>query len=292
MNNILRKTCLGIITAGLFTATAAANSDIPQNAVQVTDPVELQAMGLPAGLAESVYRVNNGEPTATTKSNFGPNSSYTAIPGTAFQRSTYEIGGGFGSKESFADTLGCKPIADSQRGFFDAPVILPSGVQLTRVESIGRDGGATSNVGTTLWRRCYAGADAQPIVDLASHSSGLADTPGAFLLGTDLLTPETINNKECNYYLHVSLSSCAAGFTETLNRVVLHWNRQIAPAPATPTFFDVPQTHQFYQGVEALAGSGITGGCGGGNYCPDDFISRGQMAAFLSRAMGLHFADH
>jgi hypothetical protein len=34
----------------------------------------------------------------------------------------------------------------------------------------------------------------------------------------------------------------------------------------------------------------FTAGCGGGNYCPDAPLTRGQMAAFLSKALGLHFA--
>jgi hypothetical protein len=41
---------------------------------------------------------------------------------------------------------------------------------------------------------------------------------------------------------------------------------------------------------EALLAAGITGGCGGGAYCPDSPVTRGQMAVFLSRALGLHFA--
>ena len=32
-------------------------------------------------------------------------------------------------------------------------------------------------------------------------------------------------------------------------------------------------------------------GCGSGNYCPDANLTRGQMAVFLSKAMGLHFPN-
>ena len=39
--------------------------------------------------------------------------------------------------------------------------------------------------------------------------------------------------------------------------------------------------------IEQLSNEGITGGCGGGNYCPDNPVSRGQMAAFLVRTFGL-----
>jgi hypothetical protein len=36
--------------------------------------------------------------------------------------------------------------------------------------------------------------------------------------------------------------------------------------------------------IDRLATSGITGGCGGGRFCPDSPVTRGQMAAFLRRA--------
>jgi len=64
----------------------------------------------------------------------------------------------------------------------------------------------------------------------------------------------------------------------------------VSAAPASATFGDVPTTHVFHRFIEALVDAGITAGCGGGNYCPDNPVTRGQMAVFLSRALGLHFA--
>jgi hypothetical protein len=51
------------------------------------------------------------------------------------------------------------------------------------------------------------------------------------------------------------------------------------------TFSDVPVTHWAYDYIETLAASGITGGCGNGKYCPDDSVSRAQMAVFLERGI-------
>jgi S-layer homology domain len=64
---------------------------------------------------------------------------------------------------------------------------------------------------------------------------------------------------------------------------------QVSPAPGAATFGDVPTGHPFFQFVEALAASGITAGCGNGNFCPDAPLTRGQMAVFLSKALGLHW---
>jgi hypothetical protein len=49
-------------------------------------------------------------------------------------------------------------------------------------------------------------------------------------------------------------------------------------------FADVPSTDSFCGFIERMADDGITGGCGGGNFCPNDPVTRGQMAVFLVAA--------
>jgi len=58
------------------------------------------------------------------------------------------------------------------------------------------------------------------------------------------------------------------------------------PPPCTGSVFpDVPCTGgPFDPWIEELAGLGITGGCGGGNYCPNNTVTRQQMAVFLLKA--------
>jgi len=58
-----------------------------------------------------------------------------------------------------------------------------------------------------------------------------------------------------------------------------------APPPCTGVFADVPCPGQFADWIEALAAEGITGGCGGGNYCPSSPVRRDQMAVFLLKAL-------
>jgi len=58
------------------------------------------------------------------------------------------------------------------------------------------------------------------------------------------------------------------------------------PPPATGTVFaDVPQDGFFAAWIEELASLEITGGCGGGNYCPDATVTRAQMAIFLLKTL-------
>ena len=55
----------------------------------------------------------------------------------------------------------------------------------------------------------------------------------------------------------------------------------VPPACVTPLFADVPCSSPFARWVNELARRSITGGCGGGNYCPQNPVSRDQMAVFL-----------
>jgi hypothetical protein len=79
--------------------------------------------------------------------------------------------------------------------------------------------------------------------------------------------------------------------SDSFNGFQISFHRIVSPAPASATFNDVPTGHPFFQFIEALAASGITGGCGNGNYCPDAPLTRGQMAVFLSKALGLHWPN-
>lgn len=60
--------------------------------------------------------------------------------------------------------------------------------------------------------------------------------------------------------------------------------------PPGGTFVDDDQS--VHEGaIEAIADEGITSGCGGERYCPRSAVTRGQMAAFLVRALGLPATD-
>jgi len=51
------------------------------------------------------------------------------------------------------------------------------------------------------------------------------------------------------------------------------------------SFTDVPVSDGAYRFVETIFHSGITAGCGGGNYCPASNVSRWQMAVLIAKAM-------
>ncbi len=72
-----------------------------------------------------------------------------------------------------------------------------------------------------------------------------------------------------------------AAFTESLspNAISKTWTLHIGDS-----FLDVPRSNQFYRLIENLFHHGVTGGCGGANYCPNGTVTRAQMAVFLLKA--------
>jgi hypothetical protein len=58
------------------------------------------------------------------------------------------------------------------------------------------------------------------------------------------------------------------------------------PSACAGRFTDVPATDPFCGFIERLAADGITGGCTATQFCPNDPVSRGQMAVFIEAALG------
>jgi hypothetical protein len=63
-----------------------------------------------------------------------------------------------------------------------------------------------------------------------------------------------------------------------------------APPAASSFFGDVPVTGKEWMEpwIIQFANEGITTGCGGGNYCPENNVTRAEMAVFIGRAYHLY----
>jgi hypothetical protein len=71
-----------------------------------------------------------------------------------------------------------------------------------------------------------------------------------------------------------------AQLSESLsNGVAVVWTMHIGAS-----FADVPSTNQFYASIENVFHNQVTAGCGSGNYCPGDSVTRAQMAVYLLKA--------
>jgi hypothetical protein len=173
--------------------------------------------------------------------------------------------------------------------WFDVDVAdLPAGAQLVGLQLEACDTNATGHVNATLFRRTSpAGGN----TSVGSVTTGDAPTPGCVFVGSasNLPAGEFVNNATSSYFIRAELS--ATNNTTTLGAVRVFYRLRVSPAPGSATFGDVPTSNPFFAFVEALVASGITGGCGGGNFCPDSPLTRGQMAVFLATALGLHFPN-
>lgn len=55
--------------------------------------------------------------------------------------------------------------------------------------------------------------------------------------------------------------------------------------PSTPYFADVPSTDPFFSYIQKMAQVGITNGCSATDFCPNDVLTRGQIAVFDMRGL-------
>jgi S-layer homology domain len=175
------------------------------------------------------------------------------------------------------------PVAGSGYGSVGIPVHLPTGVLITEVIV-----------------NYYDTATVEPTVELIAVTPtglvlplGLVDFP-EFSGGDNTVSlslgGHVVENTN-SYSLLVRLNTESESAYNALYSISLGYQLQVSPPPATATFNDVPTSHPFFQYIEALAASGITGGCGSGNYCPDNPVTRGQIAVFIAKALGLHFPN-
>ena len=177
-------------------------------------------------------------------------------------------------------------------GQHEAQFQLPNGALMSVLRCFFNDtnAGLDGNVG--MWRQYLdTNTNSPGIVNLANVSSaGATGYQDVFATPTQntFQSRSGTGFNELNMYTLIA-NLPAATPTVALRGCRIFYNRQIAPAPATATFTDVPVGSQFFAEVEALSRSGITSGCAVGQFCPTGTLTRLQMAAFLARALGLHW---
>ena len=176
-------------------------------------------------------------------------------------------------------------------GNFDCPMNLPAGAKIRRLDVVAYD---ASDAGAVLGTFVHC-----PDVDILpscpgtglASSSGTASAPFTGVISVDASASNVTVDKTAELYFArvlLGVNDPSLRFRE----VNVYYQLQVStPAPGTQTFGDVPPTNLYYKGIEALAASGITGGCGNGNFCPNGYVTRGEIAAFFARALGLHFPN-
>jgi hypothetical protein len=141
----------------------------------------------------------------------------------------------------------------------------------------------------------------QMAVFLLKGKHGLCYTPPACTPGffTDVPCPSTFANWIQAMATEGITGGCGGGAFCPQNPVrrdqmavfllkAEHGSSYVPPACTPPgVFLDVPCPGTFTNWIDQLATENITGGCGGGNYCPSSANTRGQMAVFITKTFNL-----
>jgi Tol biopolymer transport system component len=115
--------------------------------------------------------------------------------------------------------------------------------------------------------------------------SPFVDVPAGHLFGVEIawLAEEGIT-KGCNPPTNDRF--CPSDFV-TRGQMAAFLNRALGLPSTSQDFFRDDQASIFEEDINRLRAADITRGCADDEFCPDDFVTRGQMAAFLNRALGL-----
>jgi len=288
----MRSGSLSCVVSVLVVLTAAslASAEPPDyELVQITDPTELAERGL--GLDATIYKVVRlgAQHDAGEQPEFGVDrADYSPMMSTAFMAAN-----SLGSWATSATDTGIFCQNTGSYMWYDAQILAPTGAALQGVRTWVWDSHVTENVQMWVWEHCqppYAAGtpSTTELLDL-QVSNGSAGNYSGY---SDIAPDRRINNLDCVLRVRVRLGDSDGdcnGSSIRLQKARAQWKRQISPAPGTATFNDVPTHHIFFQHIEALVDSGITAGCGGGSFCPNATLSRGEMAVFLAKGLGLHW---
>ena len=166
--------------------------------------------------------------------------------------------------------------SDSSGHHYFANLSVPAGVV---IDTIGLESASTATgelTATLFWANVSGETHGIAAIANTPHSFDTDYTASPLGLGL----AKNVHNEFVLDVYQVPNSQPLFGWVE------IWWRRQVSSAPATASFNDVPTSHPFFQFIEALKASGITGGCQASPplYCPDGSLTRGQMAVFVIRA--------
>jgi hypothetical protein len=200
-----------------------------------------------------------------------------------------------------ADGYLYKADSNSPGRHFYASFKLPDGAEITQICLYARNEEAAldSVAAAARWIKLAPGGQAPGQDTVPGSNVGTTFNFGYGVVCTDPMSyvfhddVDVDHDGNVEHLSHRLDAHLLAGSTPALGGVRITWHRQFSPAPGAATFGDVPTDHPFFAFVEALAASGITGGCNAEppQYCPDASLTRGQMAVFLAKALGLHWPN-
>jgi subtilisin family serine protease len=252
-------------SAGVLVVAAAGNSssNIEQDPNQVLTPGGLDFDNIITTAATTrndtlasfsawgPTQVDIGGPGEEILTTSGP-SGYTEVDGTSFSSPT--VAGAAAIFLSLHPTAApTTTIAFLLEGAREAPDLISKTVS-----------GATLDIGATLGLSPFIDSWESIYVDDISWISAEGITTGCNPPANTLYCPEGL----------LTRGQMAAFLVKALGL-----------NPTATNFFSDDDGTLFESDIDKLAAAGITSGCGVEAFCPDDLVTRGQMAAFITRAL-------
>lgn len=277
-----QKTVLAFATIATCALTTAARGEDP---VPITDPQALVAMGF-APTIKNVYafpdRLNQPLRPGDEAEEYwgGSTSGFSTYVGQEFKPETAVAGAAMWTSQFDAGDI--RP-GNGDRAFLVQLTDVPNGARLQALRWWAFDTNTTADIIFRVEQICQPHLVAGPAVITVLGTQSTLGSAGN--QSGELILNVPVDVRTCVYRVWVGFG--VADPTQVLYKVRAQWLRQVSPAPPTARFLDVPTAHPFFRFIEALAASGITGGCSGNQFCPDSPVTRGQMAVFLSTALGL-----
>ena len=254
-----RLTILGLIAAMMFFFKPA-----------ITQGEELAGVEPETPLEEEVFE--------TYEETAGLNYQYTWVPASDF-----EVGWTGNMIMGFDETTLAMYRYSGSTGTNGvvANIRLPSGAYLYQIQYYYKDTSGSA-LDFFAYRVPYNGTIASMITTAHSVNGGTVANC------TVNSAYRTIANRNYLYYVWVNFN--ATGKDLELRGARLYWKRQIRPGLSHP-FTDIGHLPTLWQdSIAALKASGITSGTTATTYSPDANLTRGQMAVFLAKALGLYWA--
>jgi hypothetical protein len=173
--------------------------------------------------------------------------------------------------------------------FLVAGVHLPTGSELDGIE-LEVCGDTSTGSSVTAAAAVFVCANTSSTCDFQPYGvyhayDGNNDGCGVFL--GEIIPHVVLDNLAFSYVVRVDLSDPTLAATLSFRAVRIFYRRGVAADPAGQTFADVPPGSPYHRYAELLAQMEISAGCGNGNFCPDDPVTRGQLTMLLAKALGL-----
>jgi hypothetical protein len=301
MTRTTRSGALGIAVAAV---ASVIFGQVPgSERIPISDPARLEALGFPrdarnvflwskADLAGGRDAAAREEPR--TPDTWGTNDGFSTIMNYQLQAKNYaadETQAYILYHQGSAGTSCVGGSAAECLGY--AQISAPDGALLRYLNIWGFDSSADADLHYTVIENC------EPVGSVTGGTATILGAGDVTTEGGDFLRahyfgdqPPTLNNRDCGYTVRLNFTDGGVppqGVAIRVRKLGVTWRRQVSPGPATASFDDVPTDHQYFQFVEALVKSGITVGCGLDSFCPDAPLTRGQMAVFLAKALGLQW---